>query len=110
MSTSYDYHTIFKGELNENDEDEELDMAEFDSKVFSLQEDINRIEPNRDPRLETEYLGNNGECEIHFTFFTSWMDREADIEDYLDHVQDELENQLDIIIIERDNLGYSRRQ
>lgn len=110
MSESYNFNVMFKGFLNENDDDEEeVDFGEFDTNAFFLQKDLELIEPNRDPKLETEYLGNNGEFELLFTHKTTWLDRDADIEDYLEKVQEEIENSLNVIIEETEKLGYTKR-
>ena len=111
MSQTLDLHVLFRGYINEDSlDDDEPDFADFDTKAFGLQSDLDRLEPNRDPRLETEYIGNNGEFELKFVFLTTWLDRDADVEDYLDRVQNEIENGLDVIVTEREKLGYMRRQ
>jgi hypothetical protein len=109
MSLSqYRLYILFRGILNiynqDNDEDE-LEFGEIDAKAFDLASEINRIQPNRDPRLELDYLGDSGHLELIFNFRTTWMDRESDVEDYLDDVQEVVENGMDMIITEREMLG-----
>lgn len=112
--SKYRHNTLFRGILNddllEQLEDDDLSFEEFDTRVYNMQPDLNRIEPNREVRVETEYLGNNGEVEIIFSCRTTWMDRESDLIDYLDKVQETLENDLEILISEKEFLGYSRDQ
>lgn len=110
MSQVFDLHVIFKGFIEEfDDDDDEIEMTEFDARAFSLQDTINQIEPNRDPRLETEYFGNNLDFELKFIFRITWMDRTADEDEYIDKVQEEIENGLGVIIIEKQKLGYTKR-
>ncbi len=106
-STQSRLHVLYRGLLNEfdEDEDEELDFGELDVKTYNLQSELNRLQPNRDPRLETDYLGISGDVELLFNCRISWMDRDADVEDYLDNVQESIENELDMIISEREYLG-----
>ncbi len=104
MSSSNTVYVLFRGILKDFDEDDmedEIDFGEFDSHVFSTAGEIDRLQPNRFPYLELDYLGNSGDAEMIFRFKITWMDREADMEDYLDEVQDLLENNLNMLMNER---------
>jgi hypothetical protein len=91
--------------FDQDEEEDELEFGEIDAKAFDQASEINRLQPNRDPRLELDYLGNSGHLELIFNFRTTWIDRESDIEDYLDDVQEVIENGMDMIITEREMLG-----
>ncbi|MHA2249820.1 MAG: hypothetical protein ACXAD7_05630 [Candidatus Kariarchaeaceae archaeon] len=108
-SSTTRYHVLFRGLLNEYDDDdeEELEFGEVDSRAFALQEELNSLEPNRDPKLEVDYLGINGDIELLFNCKTTWIDRGADMEDYIDKVQETIENGLNMIINEKEFLGYT---
>ncbi len=109
MAQSNDLHVLFTGFITSTDDEEDIDFNDFDNRAYSLQNKLDQIEPNRDPRLETEYLGNNLDFELKFTFQVTWMDRNADEDEYIDKVQAEIENDLGVIIIEKSKLGYTRR-
>ncbi|MDH5402718.1 MAG: hypothetical protein OEZ01_04540 [Candidatus Heimdallarchaeota archaeon] len=109
-SVIYIHYTIFKGLLNQTDDDEdELDFGEFDTKAHSISQNLDKIQPHRFPELETDYLGSNGDVDLIFNFRITWMDRESDIEDYLDDVQQTIENELELLIFERQNLGIRQK-
>ncbi len=101
---------MFRGIVNDSDNNEDIDFSELDNRAFTLQSEINKIEPNRNPQLELDYLGINNDFELIFSFNTTWMDRSADIEEYLDKVQDEIENGMDVIVTEREFLGYTKNK
>jgi hypothetical protein len=109
MSLSqYRLYILFRGLLNsygQDDDEDDLEFGEIDAKAFDQAAEINRLQPNRDPRLELDYLGDSGHLELIFNFRTTWIDRESDVEDYLDDVQGVIENGMDMIITEREMLG-----
>ncbi|MHA2027870.1 MAG: hypothetical protein ACW99A_00145 [Candidatus Kariarchaeaceae archaeon] len=100
---------LFRGILNDFDEDEEDDFefGVIDAKTDELKDELNSLQPYRFPSLELEYLGNSGDVELIFKFRTNWMDREADLEDYIDEVQTVIESGMDMIINEKQMLGYT---
>ena len=104
MSSSTAVHVLFRGlvkDFDEDDMEDEIEFGEFDAQVFGVAGEIDRLQPNRFPHLELDYLGNSGDVEMIFRFKVTWMDREADMEDYLDEVQDLIENNLNMLINER---------
>ena len=106
VSGQYRRYVLFRGLVNDfDDEFNDLDLAELDARAYNSQETLNRIQPNRDPQLEVDYLGVAGHVELIFNFKTTWMDRESDVADYLDDVQTEVENELDLLISEVETLG-----
>lgn len=112
MSESYAISNVmFRGILNnfdeDDDDDDEIDIGELDARATGLITELNRIQPYRFPRLQTDYLGNNGDAELIFKFRITWMDRTSDLENYLDDVQSTIENGLDILIHERESLGIT---
>jgi len=105
MSSSNTVHVLFRGlvkDIDEDDMEDELEFGDFDSQIFGLSGEIDRLQPNRFPHLELDYLGNSGDAELIFRFKITWMDREADMEDYLDEVQDVIENDLNMLVNERE--------
>jgi hypothetical protein len=108
--TIYDNNILFRATLNDIDDEDDLDFGELDTQAFNIQQDIDKIEPNREPRLELDYLGNNADIELIYRYITTWLDRDADMNDYLDKVENEIENGLNVIVTEREVLGYSKRQ
>ena len=100
---------LFRGLLNEYDEDDddEIDFGILDSKADEIKEELNHIQPYRYPALQLEYLDDGGNVELIFKFRTNWMDREADLQDYLDEVQTSIESRLDMIITEKESLGFT---
>lgn len=105
-SSQYRLLASFKGILNNYEElEDDIDLGDLDASAYNLREDIDRLQPNRDPSLEFDYLGLSGDVELIFNCRITWMDRESDIEDYLDEVQGVIENGLDILIYERQVLG-----
>ena len=103
----YRYYALFRGLLNDYDEYEsDIDMGELDSQAYSLQSDLDRLQPYRDPKLNVDYLGITGEVEMLFNFKITWMDRDSDIEIFLDDVQEVIENSMDLLITERQGLGF----
>ncbi len=85
--------------------EEDLDFAELDLRAHDLIGDLNAIEPNRDVNLELDYLGIGGEAEFLFSFKRAWDDRESDLLDYLDEVQETIENGLPVIVSERQTIS-----
>ncbi|MCE7737681.1 MAG: hypothetical protein GPJ54_22510 [Candidatus Heimdallarchaeota archaeon] len=104
---------LFRGLLNDygdyDDDDDELDFGEIDSKANEIKHELDSIQPYRYPQLQLEDLGESGNVELIFKFRTTWMDREADLQDYLDEVQATIESRLDMIITERESLGITTR-
>lgn len=107
------YNVLFRGEIIDmedfEEEDEELDFGEMASKVSELATEINTLQPYREPAIELDQLGAEGDFELIFQFRISWMDRDADVEDYLDEVQEVIENHLEAEIIEREGLGITQK-
>ena len=105
----YRYYALFRAILNDYDEYEsDIEIGDLDAQADSLREEFDTIEPYRDPRLEVDNLGLSGDVELIFHFKTNWMDRTSDIEQYLDDVQEIIENDMDLLVTEREPLGYRR--
>ena len=99
-------YVLFRGLVNDFDDDfNEIDLSEMDTRAFGMRDTLNALQPNRDPNLEVDYLGITGDIELIFNFTTTWMDRESDLADYLDDVESEIENEMDLLINEREHLG-----
>jgi hypothetical protein len=101
---------LYRGLLNEiedDEEDEEVELGELDANAYDLRNELNLIQPNRDPKLTVDYLGIDGNVEMLFNYRITWIDRDSDIQDYLDEVQEIIENGMDMIISEREFLGYT---
>jgi hypothetical protein len=97
---------MFRGIVNEfEDEFNEVDLPELDSQAFGLKETLDAIQPNRDTQLDVDYLGITGDIELIFNFKTNWMDRDSDLGDYLDDVESEIENGMNLVISDREILG-----
>ncbi len=79
-------------------DDEEVEFEDLDVRTYFTSSELVKIQPNRDPVLELDYLGLSDDVEFLFTFKSSWEDRSSDIQDYLDQVQEEIENQLPVQI------------
>ncbi|MHA2092639.1 MAG: hypothetical protein ACW98K_17475 [Candidatus Kariarchaeaceae archaeon] len=111
MSSPYTrFHVLFRGLLNEiedDEEDEEVELGELDANAYDLRNELNLIQPNRDPKLTVDYLGIDGNVEMLFNYRITWIDRDADIQDYLDEAQGIIENGMDVLINEREFLGYT---
>jgi len=106
VQNEYRRYVLFRGIVNDfDDEYNEVDLAELDARAYNMRSTINHIEPNRDPHLEVDYLGISGNIELIFNFRTTWMDRQSDLADYLDDVQSEIENEMDLLITDREMLG-----
>lgn len=112
MSTSstYRHFTLMRGLLNNYDDyyDEEVDFGELDARAFNLRRELDKLQPNRDPQLELEYLGVSGDLELMFNFRITWMDRESDIEEFLEESQEVIENGMDMIVTEKQILGVRK--
>jgi len=103
-------HVLFRGiitDFEEDDDDDEIDLGYLDSKAHELQDELNRIQPYRFPSLQMDYLGITGDIELIFKFRITWMDRQADIDDYLDEVEVIVENGMNALLNEREILGTS---
>ncbi len=105
FATVYKEHILFRGELSDNDED--IDFGELDTRVFELTSEVDHLQPNRYPQLRLDYLGVTGEIEIIFSYRKTWEDRDSDLLDYQDEVQEVIENGIGCIISERENLGIT---
>ncbi len=108
MSTSGNYirYYMFRGLINNyDDEYEKMELSEIDSNAYNCISELNKIEPHRDPNLSVDYFGISGDLEMIFNFKSTWMDRESDIGDYIDKVQTEVENLLNVIISEIEYIG-----
>ena len=105
FTSVYIGNVLFRGYLS--DEDDERDFGEIDSDAHFAQSELNLIRPHKNPSLALDYLGISGEVELIYRFKVTWDERESDIQDYLDEVQESIENLLFIIISEREFLGYS---
>jgi len=103
---------LFRGLLNDfedDDDDDEIDIGDIDSKADEIKMELDSIQPYRFPTLQVEDLSETGNIELIFKFRTTWMDREADLQDYLDEVQSTIESRLDMMITERESLGITIR-
>lgn len=103
---------LFRGLLNDYDEyddddSEDLDFGVIDSLAEGMKDELNLLQPYRFPSLQLEYLGDSGDIELIFKFRTNWMDREADLQDYVDEVQATIESTMNLIINEKESLGYT---
>lgn len=106
-------NVLFRGLMNEYDDDEEEDedeeMSIIESKTHEIIDEISRLQPYRYPSLSLEYYGDQGHIELVFKFRITWMDRESDMNDYLDDVQNTIESGMNMIVNERESLGYTTR-
>ncbi len=104
-------NVLFRGLMNDYDDDEEEDedeeMSIIESKTHEIKDEIDRLQPYRYPALSLEYYGDLGHIELVFKFRITWMDRDSDMNDYLDDVQNTIESGMNMIINERESLGYT---
>lgn len=102
----YRRYVLLRGIVNDfDDEYTDIDLAEMDTRAYGMRQTLDKIQPNRDPQLEVDYLGITGDIEMIYNFKTTWMDREGDLYDYLDDVQSEIESEMEVLITERQMLG-----
>jgi hypothetical protein len=87
------------------DETEEIEFGELDTQVYDLNDQINLIQPYRNPDLRLDYLGVTGEVELIYIFRVTFQDRDSDVNDYLDEVEKTIEDNIEINIFEREPLG-----
>ena len=106
-------NVLFRGLLNEYDEDDEdddeYDISVIESKTNEVRNEIDKLQPYRYPSLSLEYYGDMGHIELIFKFRITWMDRESDMQDYMDEVEQTIESGLNMIINERESLGYTTK-
>lgn len=93
------YHYICHIVARPNDEDEYEDFGHFDLHLSLFQQELEKKEPKREPYLETSFFAEDW-IEINFRFKTSYRDSETDIRLYLEMVQEDMENHLNITIID----------
>ncbi len=96
---TYRQTELFTCYLTEVDED--MEFADLDALSMDLIPELNAIEPFRDVKFELDFLGIAGEAEFLFSFKRMWDDRESDLLDYLDKVQEAIENGLPVIVVDR---------
>lgn len=105
---AYFYRILFRGNLIDDTDDP--DFGEIDTLASYANDELDKIAPNRNPDLRLDYLGITGEVEFIYTFRITFQDRDSDVEDYLDDIQESIEGQLPVVIYEREPLGIAQDQ
>ncbi len=105
MSSSGNYRqtVLFSAYLTEGED--EMEFAELDMLSAELVDELNKVEPYRNVDFRLDYLGIAGDAEFIFIFRRSWDDRESDLMDYLDKIQQTIEDNLPVIISERETIS-----
>lgn len=103
FSGVFTIRVLFRGILV--DDVDEIDFWDLDTRASNLYDELNLIQPNRKPDLRLDYMGISGEVEFLYFFKSLWDERSSDINDYLDNVQQVIEDNLSVLINEVEFLG-----
>ncbi len=100
FSGYYRVHMILRGYVRSDIE--EIDENEINVRIWTAEEELSKGSL-RKPRLEINFYDElQGSVELLFTFRINWQDREADIDEYVEHAISTIEGVASIIIDEHE--------